>query len=99
MIGFLLKIISYGVLIFGILGILLYMIDLIRFGLSKDGKGAPLLGGFSGVLNAFRPQTKMLSFQHGFYYASAPAIGLDYKALPILPLSLYHHCLHEGLPG
>lgn len=45
MIGFLLKIIGYGVLIFGILGILgilLYMIDLIRFGLSKDGKGAPL---------------------------------------------------------
>ena len=42
MIGFLLKIIGYGVLIFGILGILLYMIALIRFGLSKDGKGAPL---------------------------------------------------------
>lgn len=42
MIGFLLKIIGYGVLIFGILGILLYMIDLIRFSLSKDGKGAPL---------------------------------------------------------
>lgn len=42
MIGFLLKIIGYGVLIIGILGLLLYMIDLIRFGLSKDGKGAPL---------------------------------------------------------
>lgn len=42
MIGFLLKIIGYGVLIIGILGLLLYMIDLIRFGISKDGKEAPL---------------------------------------------------------
>ena len=53
MIGFLLKIIGYGVLIIGILGLLLYMIDLIRFGISKDGKGLRSLGGSSGDTNDF----------------------------------------------
>lgn len=90
MLSFLLKVICWAALII-YLGWAVWALWRV---IAKPGKMVICLG------SEFIPhQTKMLSFQHGFYYASAPAIGLDYKALPILPLSLYHHCLHEGLPG
>jgi hypothetical protein len=43
MLSLLVKIIGYGVLIFGALGFVLYIIDLFRYAFSsKKGSGAPL---------------------------------------------------------
>ena len=42
MLSLLLKIIGYGILIGGVLGGVLYMIDIFRYAFSKKSSGAPL---------------------------------------------------------